>query len=310
MHRGWRFLLGLVYQRGDVMGMNGDFNAGDVVYSPRGQQFEYVARAMDGHIVRPVFESDYDEPHYGDPELHPQVFGEIPANKYAADVAETLEKLEAAKEQLTEVRLEIAAAEREREELRKRLLAHPNLEPLADWLDGKITHVATFSQYGGGIKIQTIAEAVLPNSHDDRRNGEVRLLALYGGYTGPETKDRYGNDNLRWQLNSYRDGSGSNLICILGTSEDNVKERLQRYLDAEFKKSDRYTEHVSWAESAIRLGLSVPEKLATAVAERQETVRLAEVKRAQEELQRATANVAALQAKISAATAGTTRVAA
>lgn len=276
------------------------FKPGDTVYSAQGQQLEYVARVLDGHIVRQVFVHEDYEASWGDPELHSRVFAEVPVTKYAADVAETLAKLEAASERLHTVESEVRKLKGERETLLKSFSQHPDLQPLAEWLDGKITHVASFADYGGGIKIKTLAEAVLPTSADDRRNGEVRLLALYGGYTGPKgCSDTY-RDNLRWQLSAYRDGSGSQTICILGTSEENVLQRLQAHLNVLLLQKALYGSHtlVGWAESAIGLGLTVPADLAERVAAKKKAAREHAEKQARDELQRAEAAVVAARSKI------------
>jgi len=239
------------------------FRQGDIVFSDYGEELEYLCQIQDGHVVRAILGTDDDEQRFGTPEIRYRVFGTAPMQRYAAEAAEAIKQLDAARTELREIGAELALLKEERGKLLKRLSSHPVLEPVVEFLDGKLTHVATFNEYGGGIAIRTVAEAVAPRDESDRRSGQVRLLALYGGFSGPEKSTAWNRDSLRWQLSSYSDGSGSNVTCILGTSEANVRERLQAYLDREFPKKGLYQDYVllAWAESAIDLGLRVPSDL-------------------------------------------------
>lgn len=236
--------------------------AGDVVFDEHGHAYSYVARAGGGHVVLSLY-GGADEPEYtGEPLLLNQVFAKPPTPRLDQDTAAARQTLDELRTQIGAARTELAEATRKRAEAMRLIEAHPDLRPVAEWLEGRITHVASLPKYGGGIKIQTIEEAVTPTSSDDRRNGDVRLLALYGGKTGPG-KTGY-DDDFRWQLNAYRDGSGDHTVCFLGTSEDHAKERLQAWLDMRFKRTAEYGT-VELARSALHLGMRVPDSLAERV---------------------------------------------
>ncbi len=240
------------------------FTAGDVVYDEHGQGFEYVARVAEGHIAMPVYEQDEYEPYYtGDPRMLRAVFAQPPVGVLDDETAKAEKRLKDLRSQIDQAREELTDATRQRSEALKVLSQHPDLLPVVEWLEGRITHVASVRPYSLGITIQPIADAVLPTSESDRRCGEVRLLALYGGYTGPDSKSGY-NEDFRWQLNAYRDGSGDHTLCFLGTSEEHAKERLQVWLDTRLKRTAEYGT-VKLARSAMALSMRVPESLAEKV---------------------------------------------
>lgn len=282
------------------------FKNGDSVYSDDGRLFEYVASAPDGHIVRALYgHDDYPNETLGDPEILRNVYPSPPEQKLDKEIADYRTRLQSARTELEGVENEIAAATRQRDAMLKEFAKHPMLAPVLAWMRGEITHLVTIGSYGSDITIKPVAEALMPSSADDRRNGEVRLLALYGGYTGPEKrKGSYPTDNLKWQLNAYRDGSGSNVTCLLATSEDDAKVRLQEWLDHEFAKRDECNHHVYWARAALKLGLRVPEKLASEVSKQDESQlahNLAQANRyladAQKNVATYTQQIADLQAK-------------
>lgn len=277
------------------------FTAGDLVYSEQGEAFSYVARAAGGHIVLPVYGHD-DEPEYigDDPVRLNQVFAEPPAPKLDQATAEARQTLDELRTQINTARTELREVTRAHTEAMRTLEAHPDLRPVVEWLEGRITHVASVTRYGNAIAIQPIDEAVIPTGTDDRRNGDVRLLALYGGKTGPG-KSGYGDD-FRWQLNAYRDGSGDNTPCFLGTSEEHAKERLQAWLDTRLKRTSEYGT-VGLARSAMRHGLRVPDELAERARAEDEAAEALRREREVQELAKAEQHAAALRARLAGTTA-------
>lgn len=97
-----------------------------------------------------------------------------------------------------------------------------------------------------------------------------------------------------------RHGSGDSKLCILGTSDENVRERLQAYLDAEFPKRGVHGEHtlIGWATSAIKLGLRVPPELAKTVAENEVKAEEFRQKQTRDALAQAEASAKALREKL------------
>lgn len=243
------------------------FKPGDIVFSNDGEQLEYVARVEDGHIVRPLYDDREDGfQTVGTPRVDARVFQTEPMQRFAAETEKAKEACAAASRELAQVQAELHSVKAEREKALSMISKHPNLSVVVDWMEGRLTHLATIESYG--MTIKTIKDAITPGEHSEARDGKVRLLALYGGYSGTEKSSYSYQDNLYWQLSAYSDGSGnSHTRCILGTSVEDVKARLQVWLDAELKKPGSHSESmlVGYAESAIKLGLRVPEALSRKV---------------------------------------------
>lgn len=284
------------------------FNHGDTVFSVHGEQLEYIAQSEDGHIVRPIYEATEDgyQP-AGKPRLEHQVFKTEPVQRYAEETAKAYAALKDARYELSLLQGELRNIKADREKALQALSKHPDLSVIIDWMEGSLTHLATIENYGPGIKIKTIKEAITPCDGSDAREGQVRLLSLYGGYGGIEKSSSSYRDNLYWQLCAYSDGSGSSFTrCILGTSVEDVKGRLQVWLDGEFKRSGNYAEHilVQYADSALNLGLNVPPGLAIKVKTSREQGFQNQLSNAERELKNTEAaleqckqKVAALKAK-------------
>lgn len=263
---------------------------GATVYGIDGRQFQYVSKSGDGHIVRPIFEVD-DSDALGNPELQDRVFAKPPAPRYAAETDKALRELEQARAELRKAEEQTETLKQERAALLQQFARHPVLEPIADWMAGKITHAAALKSYGSSIEIKTIEELIAPGERD--RTGEVRLLALYGS--------KKWEGGLRWQLNAYYDGSGDNVTCILGTSKEDVLDRVQVHLDKElsFASISDYSA-ISRADSAMRLGLRVPEKFVEAVQQRRAKDAAENAKRKRDQLARAEAQLEVARAEVAA----------
>lgn len=278
------------------------FKAGDEVYTADGRLVEYVAVAADGHIVRQLpeeSENDYGGPApMGYPELVHQVLEKAPSFKFDQDFVARRDELARVSQQLREVKASLADAEKKRSTELSKIAAHPDLSIIIDWMEGRITHIATFDRYGDSpIRIMPLLKALQPNEREERE-GTFRLLSLYGGYHGPNgpSSGSY-RDNLHWQLGMYSDGSGnSNTACVLGTSEEDVRNRMQLFLDREFKKRDNNHFLSNWAESAVALGFSIPPAWVEKVEERAKNRRLQAQEQAQKELASAKARLAAAEA--------------
>jgi hypothetical protein len=241
----------------------------DTVYLADGREALYVGYIGGSHVVMPIVEHD-DGPVQSDyPESHNVVFTEPPADKYHAEAAAAKKELDTARTELQKVQTELRQARADRNGLLAEISKHPDLAPIAEFMAGTLTHAALLpaSYYGSEIKVVTIGEAIEPRTEIEKRSGEVRLLSLYGGWTGIKGTSSWGREDYRWRLNEYRDGSGATQVCILGTSEANVLERLQVYLDGQWAKVGVHSENtlIGWARGAIRLGLTVPASMRTKV---------------------------------------------
>jgi hypothetical protein len=276
------------------------FKAGDEVYTTDGRLVEYVAQSYDGHIVRQVPEHEdesYGPAPMGYPEVVHQVLKTPPSFKVDQDYAAKRDELAAVREQLLAASQELAAIAKKRDAQLQQLSAHPDLSIVIDWMEGRVTHIATFDLYSPkSIKIMPLADGLTP-TNSDARDGKVRLLGLYGGYHGADGPGRYAHaDDLRWQLSEYSEGSGSKTSCVLGTSEDDVRRRVQLWLDREFKRFDNQHSLWHWAESAVALGLSVPPAWVAKIEERAKIRKLQAQEQAQKELASAKARLAVAEA--------------
>lgn len=236
--------------------MDGKHTRGDTVFSIDGEAFMYIAPGVyGGHIVARLYGDEGDEPTVDDdPQEIRQVFAQAPAPRLDADTRKAREMLSELEAQVAAAHRELAEVTRERANALQLVGKHPDLVPLAEWLEGRITHVVLLPIYGGRIEIKALADATEPNDKSDARNGHVRLLSLCGG--------RKYNDPLHWQLSAYSDGSdGKGQHCLLATSEANALERLQAWLDKRFNRPGEYRT-VDLADCALTLGLRVPAPIA------------------------------------------------
>ncbi|WP_459018027.1 hypothetical protein [Stenotrophomonas sp. PSU_St142] len=282
------------------------FKAGEEVYTTDGRLVEYVAQSYDGHIVRQLPErenEDYGPAPMGYPEVVHQVLKAPPSFKVDQDYAAKRDELAAVRAKLHTASQELAAVEKKRDAQLKQFASHPDLSIVVDWMEGRVTHVATFDLYGPTpIKIMPLADGLAPKGSESRK-GKVRLLGLYGGYHGADGPGRYAHaDDLRWQLSEYSEGSGSKTSCVLGTSEEDVRRRVQLWLDREFKRSDNQHALWNWAESAVALGFSVPPAWVAKVEERAANRRKQAQEQALKELESARARLAAAEAAAKAIT--------
>ncbi len=283
------------------------FKAGDEVYTTDGRLVEYVAQSYDGHIVRQMPEhadEDYGPAPMGYPEVVHQVLKAPPSFKVDQDYATKRDELASVREQLLTASQELAAIAKKRDAQLQQLSSHPDLSIIIDWMEGRITHIATFDTYGAApIRIMPLIDALQPGE-DEKRDGTFRLLSLYGGHHGPDGATRSAHrDNLRWQLSRYSDGSGNNnnTACVLGTSEEDVRRRVQLWLDREFKMRDNEHALWNWAESALAMGFSIPSAWVAKVEERQSNRKKAAQEKAQQELATARARLAAAEAAVQVA---------
>ena len=280
---------------------------GDTVYTADGRECVLVSREPDGYIVRAVLEfgDDHNEPRgqdLEDPELVRQAYVAPPSARYEEAAAKARIEADKAQADAAAARAELRTLEMELANRRAKLSAHPDLAPLVEFLDGAISHIAVCDY--GSIKIMPIRDALKSYSdYGNRVEPDIRMLAIYGGYTGPDgcsdayrERQRYFN----WKLSHYADGSGSgNKQCFIGPSEEVVRQRLQTWLGTVFKQygpTDNYG--LSMARSACDLGLSVPLGHQQAVNLAAENARNAEAERIRKAAAQAEQNLAAARAAL------------
>lgn len=230
---------------------------GDTVFDSRGTELYLVSIEPDGYIVRAVLEVD-DGTEYGDPVRLCKVYAIPPAERLAEDAAKSQAAAEEARAAVTAARNELREIESTIAARRAMLTAHPDLQPLVEYMEGRITHVATINYTV--IKIQPVYDAVTAGPNYRK---QFRLLSLYGGYTGPNgCEDPYseGSSAREWRIAAYSDGSGSDFTpCVFGPSEEVVRERLQAWINNQLRKRDNHNA-LGLAISAVGIGLTVPQE--------------------------------------------------
>ena len=242
---------------------------GELVYTAAGGEVILISVEQDGYVVRPLLgtgNAEMGEDDLGDPELVGKVYASPPAERMAAVATEAQAKAEEAQGKVQKARAELREIEAEIAERRRMLSSHPDLQPVIEYMEGQISHLATID-WNYGIKIMTIREAV--NAKGDRGKPELRMLALYGGFTGPDGRGNRWDEGERyphWKLAAYCDGSGSTQHCVIGPSEEKLRERVQLRLDEMLKKPGGRTHlALGLAMSAVAKGFTVSPEWAAQV---------------------------------------------
>lgn len=233
------------------------FSAGDMVYSINGNAGNYVARVHNGHLVEPIYDDEESgEPRFDKPRVWPEVFTKPPVERVHAEVAEAEKKLEAVRAELTQMREQRAAFEREERARQERIKQHEQLAALDDYLAGRITHFVVTSQYAPP-SIITFEEAIV-TTDEDRGSKKLRLLGLFGD---PKR-------NLRWKVMWYSDGSGSEKHEVFPcTSLEQATARLTELVNNGWgyvRGEGRIHLIVGTVKLARDMGLSVPQDIAEA----------------------------------------------
>lgn len=227
--------------------------AGDTVYNIHGRQAEYVAFVHDEHIVLPYYEHDHGdgdvEHRRGDPEAWDEVFIIPPTELLHAEVKAVEETLTKRRDELYEAEGKLHQINREVEAARRAIAAHPDLHGLDLWMQGKVTHIVTLSDwdYKVGTKDDVLAKP-------DR---SIRLLAL----NGSPKDNRY---ETSWA--AYSDGSGSNQRCLLATSMQHAVELIEQHLNQQRRRNGQDSKNLNLARSAASFGISLTDVEATEIA--------------------------------------------
>ena len=193
---------------------------GDTVCNAEGYTAEYVAPFDFGHVVKPIIEHRDDDGAPWDivstvPVIWTDVFPGDACPKMATEIEEQRSVLSDLRKQVQEASQAISNAKAGRAEIMERLKEHDALRRLDGMLAGQATHYVTCGS-DSNYNIHVVAEE--KPDFDFGYEGELRLLSL--------TARRSRNNSLTWELNRYRDGSGSSVAVIPCFSLDEAKEVL------------------------------------------------------------------------------------
>lgn len=260
--------------------------AGDEVYDIHGRAASYITNSAHGHVVEAIYETDDDGPSYGKPEVWKEVFRSPPTAKLHGEIAELEARLSATRAELYQVQEQRRTEDREyaaRAAARKQFA---QLQKLDDYIAGKITHFVVVADYSEQLSIEEFESFI--KSDENRYERKLRLLSLYGDSKG----------NLSWHVDRYSDGSSSSNHGFYwpATSYEEALQKANEWLCGryeEVRKAEpgRRGRALTYAASAEKLGLAVPDDIAAWVAEMKEAQRESNLKSARAELVKAQAKV-------------------
>lgn len=259
------------------------FTQGQRCFSDSGREVEYLAPLPNGfHLVYPFLEADDYEYRSPEPTVVERLFAEAPTQVKNAELAELEAQIASKRDELRMVNSDIRGIQATREKLLAKLQDVPELQRIADWLDGKITCFVVHDNYSLSFK----AFSEIGEGTDSERD-MVRLLCLTGDAT---TK------GISWKFNRYKDGSGSWTDCIPCADASEQMAAGQKIADAWWRQRDRdCAEHVriSRIRSCLAHGLTVPPDARDLLAR-------FDVDLAQKKLTHAKHELASYQAKVDA----------
>lgn len=255
------------------------FEIGATVYSDDGQAAEYVAKAADGHIVRPVVEaysgddeSSYD--HVCDPTMWRNVFAAPPVAKFNDELKAIHAKIEVATAVLNAVREEDRQFKASAKDRAAERAKFEQLRYVDEFLSGKLTHYAVLSDWVTP-HVMLVGDAQHGSRPYDK---EMRLLCLYGKLDGTRTP--------YWQLHKYSDGSGSYGDTVVPArsqeeAEGYIRAHIAKCLAAQLK--ERNHSATTFVRHADEWGVPVPDELRKIADDAKAKAAAQEIEKAQKE---------------------------
>lgn len=276
---------------------NPTFTPGAEVYNVAGAVAQYVGPApYGGHVVMPSYEYDYDEePHFGDPEVWPEVFVAPPREKLAGDLSELHQDINDARQQLESVLTKVAEAERTKVILEREAAKNPDLAPLALWLSGEAKFAVILGgDFGNQFYTHDVRVGEIPEVFkSEDRERDIRLVSLYWK---PEAEHRYSVRIAR-----YSDGSGGkDRRVFLGRTQQEAMDAAAAHVaeQQKFHQNDHHYPQIGlWLEH-FGYGHLITPKVREKMEAYKVTARENLAKRAREEVARAEAALASARAKV------------
>ena len=249
------------------------FKKGQTVYLECGEMAEYFACVDGVHYVRQAYEvAGFDGEtvgvEYGSPIEAKKVYASAPVEVFHQEVKKLNETLSTLKSDIHQATSELRNAEKRNTELKVLLSQNAVLEHIDDVLQGKFNFFAMPDSWGGP-KIVSAEDAL---DQGDRWDKKLKLLSLFGDTNG----------DLHWQLNRYRDGSGSWEHVLPCRSIEEAQALLQRHYDEQVvewrNRSDdqkHYGIAVSWVGKSD--WLVVPDDVTSYAKSRAEAEKAAQI---------------------------------
>jgi hypothetical protein len=251
-------------------------NPGDEVYLEDGRIAGFVASAPDGFIVRPIIESD-EGGWPGKPILVARVSREEPADKISPVIAELRTAEADLRAKVFALRAEAMDLERAQLDRRAHIAQHGHLETLDNFLSGKITHAVT-REYDDKFYVQDLSEA----AQDERSYSSLRLISLVGSLRGGTLTS--------WSI------EGRSGHFVPATSREAAVAIAASQIEKEFSdhRAGRRVNVVNLVASCKRIGLPIPADMAAIVAAAAHEAAANAVRKAEQSLEVARAQLAAV----------------
>ncbi len=174
-------------------------------------------------------------------------------------ISEANKKLDSLRTELSTLTSKKDELEKQYNEIYSRAKVIKSLQKVFDFLDKKITHFV----YTSYCKIAIVPfDEFMKSQYTPYDKNKLKLLCLYGDSNG----------DMQWKINEYRDGSGSWSDCIPCSSFEEAAKIVEEICLKEFediRKSQDITNSMNAAiESAKKIGLKIPDDVASMIKER------------------------------------------
>lgn len=189
---------------------------GQEVFLSDGRRAAFAGN-IDGQIfVRMMLYSDdeYGHEEWPSDKLTPvsKVYANEPNEAYGPKISAAMEELQGIRDQAALTRTNLLDLQKREGEVRAAIARHPDLSTAIDFLEGRITHVV-IERYGE-VCIEEFEQSIKQKSDYGKAEG-LKLVCLHG-----IDSDR----KVRWSMNCYSDGSGSNTAIYPFKGRDAAEE--------------------------------------------------------------------------------------
>lgn len=270
------------------------FVENETVFRATGEAAVFVAAIPSGYVVRPLYEDDEGNEVVGSEVVWPRpLYKNAPRARVDAELAAATEKVNAARKELWKIQEDIRAAQQDYSGLLERVRSFEGLQRIDDFLQDRITHFVIFDC--GNIKIKTKDEML-----KDGEYSKMRLLCLYGHFADPQQTIKA---RLKWMVNRWGDGSGSDTYAVPFCSEEDARAyciaTISQVLTSGPAEDSIYRPSATTlVQDALAFDLAVPESIVKEAKEERIKVVSANLARQQAALVEASAALVKLTAEL------------
>ncbi len=250
----------------------------EIKYLLNGKAVAVKQAVENGFLVSDLYETDDGVEESDVVYFVEKVHEDVPEESYHPKIKALEDKLEELNIKKSELYSEISSLEqkkRDEKDLISRLSKYDALKYVEDFIKGEFTHYVVL-EYSGEIIARQ--DAKCDGDHGWSHKDNTKLLSLFGDSKG----------NLRWELNRYRDGSGSWKNVSLCRSYEEAIEKLSAFILNSLEELETRKLHYllrPLIESARKYNIEVPEKFTDLLKQNQEKDRLARIAVLEQELE-------------------------